>query len=53
MTIIGGSDLYGAVVGAKVKDTGGAKIHYDRNWQGGRYTEGNPTMTSFTWSSTD
>lgn len=29
VTITGGSDLYGAVVGKTVKNTGGSKIHYD------------------------
>ncbi len=29
VTIAGGSDLYGAVVGKSVKNTGGSKIHYD------------------------
>jgi hypothetical protein len=53
VTINGGGELYGAVVGARVKDMGGAKIHYDRQLAGWAYTEGNPTMTSFTWSSTD
>ena len=51
--INGGGQLYGAVVGAKVKDNGGAKIHFDRQLAGWAYTKGNPTMTSFTWSSTD
>jgi hypothetical protein len=53
VTMLGNSDFYGAVVGATVNDTGGAKIHYDRNLAGWAMTEGNPTMTSFTWSSTD
>jgi hypothetical protein len=53
VTINGGGELYGAVVGKKVKDSGGAKIHYDRQLGGWALTEGNPTMTSFSWSSTD
>jgi hypothetical protein len=50
-TILGGSDLYGAVVFNKVKDMGGTHIHYDRNLQRSMFTSGNPTMTSFNWSS--
>ena len=53
ITINGGAEIYGALVGAKVKDMGQAKIHYDRQLGGWAMTEGNPTMTSFTWSSTD
>ena len=53
VTMLGNSDFYGAVVGATVNDSGGAHIHYDRNLGGWAMTEGNPTMTSFSWSSTD
>jgi len=50
-TLVGGSDLYGAVTFGKVKDMGGTNIHYDRNLQRSAFTSGNPTMTSFSWSS--
>ena len=53
VNLLGNSSFYGAVVGATVNDTGGAKIHYDRALGGWAMTEGNPTMTSFSWSSTD
>ena len=53
VTLLGNNDFYGAVVGDTVRDSGGAKLHYDRNLGGWALTEGNPTMTSFTWSSTD
>lgn len=53
ITLNGGSNIYGAIVGKTVKDNGGAQIHYDRQLAGWAYTEGNPTMTSFTWSSTN
>ena len=49
-TLVGGSDLYGAVIFRKVKDMGGTKVHYDRNLQRTGLTSGNPTMTSFNWS---
>jgi hypothetical protein len=32
---------------------GGTAIHYDRNLQRDTLTSGNPTMTSFSWSSAD
>jgi Tfp pilus assembly protein PilX len=53
VTLNGNADIYGAVVGRTVKDNGGAKLYYDVNLKGWAYTEGNPTMTSFTWSSSD
>jgi len=53
VTLIGGSDFYGAVVGSTIYDQGGTKIHYDVNLESWAYTEGNPTMTSFTWSSSN
>ncbi|HET9268359.1 MAG TPA: pilus assembly PilX N-terminal domain-containing protein [Vicinamibacterales bacterium] len=53
VTLLGNSSFYGAVVGATVNDTGGAHIHYDRALGGWAMTEGNPTMTSFSWSSSD
>jgi hypothetical protein len=53
VNLLGSSDFYGAVVGATVNDTGGAHIHYDRALGGWAMTEGNPTMTSFSWSSTN
>jgi len=46
----GNADFYGSVVGATVDDTGGMRIHYDRNLGGRFYTLGNPMMTSFSWS---
>jgi hypothetical protein len=40
ITISGGGDIYGAIVGNSVKDTGGAAIHYDQalaNFAGGGF----------------
>lgn len=50
-TLSGGADLYGAVIFRKIKDMGGTFIHYDRDLQNAALTQGNPTMTSFSWSS--
>jgi type IV pilus assembly PilX-like protein len=52
-SVTGGSDIYGAMVVNKLKDMGGTAIHYDRNLQRSSMTSGNPTMTSFSWSSAD
>lgn len=51
MSFGGGGDFYGAVIANKVTDMGGASIHYDRALDTGGVTQGNPTMTSFTWRS--
>jgi hypothetical protein len=48
-TLSGGSDFYGSIVGATVKDTGGARIHFDRNLAGKFFTAGNPMMSAFSW----
>lgn len=40
ITVSGGGDVYGAIVGKTVKVTGGGDIHYDRalaNWGGGGF----------------
>jgi hypothetical protein len=41
--------VYGAIVGATVKDTGGALFHYDRRGQNDFFVAGNFMMSSFTW----
>jgi len=50
-TLVGGADLYGSVIFGRIKDMGGTRVHYDRNLQRTGLTSGNPTMTSFNWSS--
>ena len=47
----GDNGLYGSLLTKKVKATGGAGIHYDRNLDKSGYTIGNPVMSSFTWKS--
>jgi hypothetical protein len=51
VTFAGGADFYGAVVANVIKDMGGASIHYDRRLQRTAMTKGNPTLTTFSWSS--
>lgn len=53
VNLLGNGSYYGAVVGNVVNDTGGAHIHFDRNLDSWALTEGNPTMTSFSWNSTN
>ena len=50
-SITGGSDFYGAIIANKITDMGGAAIHYDRRLQREAITKGNPTLTTFSWSS--
>lgn len=45
----GGADFYGSMVGATIKDTGGAKFHYDRRLQNDFMMGGAFMMSSFTW----
>lgn len=49
ITVNGGGNVYGAIVGATVKDTGGALFHYDRRGQNDFFVAGNFMMSSFTW----
>jgi Tfp pilus assembly protein PilX len=49
VTVNGGGDVYGAITAATVKDTGGARFHYDRRGQTDFYVAGNYMMSSFTW----
>ena len=50
-SLTGGADYYGALVSYKITDMGGTAVHYDRRLQSSSLTKGNPTMTTFSWSS--
>jgi Tfp pilus assembly protein PilX len=45
----GGSDWYGAVIGADMTDMGGTHIHYDRRLQNKDFMVGPWMLSSFTW----
>jgi Tfp pilus assembly protein PilX len=49
VSITGGSNFYGSVVGASVTDTGGTHFHYDRRLQNDFLVAGSYMMSSFTW----
>ncbi len=49
LTLTGGSDFYGSLIVKKLKDTGGTKLHYDKNLGGFFGIAGNPLLTSFSW----
>ena len=49
ITLVGGADLYGSLVGASITDTGGTAIHHDSNLLKKFLTAGQYMLTSFTW----
>ncbi len=49
LTLTGGSDFYGSLIVKKLKDTGGTKLHYDKNLGSFYGIAGNPLLTSFSW----
>ena len=49
VTLRGGSDIYGAVLGKTIDDSGGTSIHYDRDLPTEFYVTWNTMMSSFSW----
>jgi hypothetical protein len=55
VTLVGNSDLYGAVIASTILNTGGADIHYDRHLRETglfniiKYAPGNPMLSAFSW----
>ena len=55
LTISGSSAIYGEFIASTLTDSGGARIHYDRNlankglFGGVKYQAGNPMMSAFSW----
>jgi Tfp pilus assembly protein PilX len=49
LTLTGGSDFYGSLVVKTLKDTGGTRLHYDKNLGSFFGIAGNPLLTSFSW----
>jgi hypothetical protein len=50
VTLTGGSDFFGAVLGQTVSDAGGTAIHYDRNLSKNTYVVSNFMMEAFSWA---
>jgi Tfp pilus assembly protein PilX len=48
-SLTGGSNWYGALIGATLTDMGGTALHYDRRLQHEDFVPGNWTLESFTW----
>ena len=49
VSVHGGADFYGALIGATVDNSGGTAIHYDRNMGDKFFVAGNFLMSSFSW----
>ena len=50
VTLTGGSDFYGAIVGQTIKDAGGTAIHYDLNLNNTSFIVSNFMLDSFNWA---
>jgi len=50
VTLTGGSDFFGAIVGQTVTDAGGTAIHYDRNLSKNSYIVSDFMLDSFSWA---
>jgi len=49
VTLTGGSDFFGAIIGQTVKDAGGTAIHYDRNLSKNSFIVSNFMLDAFNW----
>jgi hypothetical protein len=49
VSVEGGADFYGSIVGATVADSGGGRFHYDRRLADDFFVAGNYLMSAFTW----
>lgn len=50
VTLTGGSDFYGAMVGQTIKDAGGTAIHYDLNLNNTSFIVSNYMLDAFNWA---
>ncbi len=50
VTLTGGSDFYGAILGQTVIDAGGTAIHYDLNLSNNTFIVSNFMLDSFSWA---
>jgi type IV pilus assembly protein PilX len=50
VTLTGGSDFFGAILGKSVSDAGGTNIHYDRNLSKNSFMVSNYMLDSFSWA---
>jgi hypothetical protein len=50
VTLTGGSDFFGAILGKTVTDAGGTAIHYDLNLMNSSFIVSNYMLDSFNWA---
>jgi hypothetical protein len=50
VTLTGGSDFYGAILGQTITDAGGTAIHYDLNLNNNSFIVSNYMLDSFNWA---
>jgi Tfp pilus assembly protein PilX len=49
ISLVGGSDFYGEILGSTVTDSGGTRFHYDRSLKKKGVAAGNYMLSAFTW----
>lgn len=49
LSLSGGADFYGSLLGASVTIAGGTRVHYDRKLDRSFYTVGNQMLSAFNW----
>jgi len=49
VTLVGGSNFYGEILGSTVTDQGGTHFHYDRSLKNKGYAPSNYMLSAFTW----
>jgi choice-of-anchor A domain-containing protein len=50
VTLTGGGDFFGSIIGRSVNVNGGSQIHYDRNLANTAFNIGNYMLSGFTWN---
>jgi hypothetical protein len=49
VSLVGGSGIYGSVMGATINDNGGTAVHYDRDLPTEFFTSWNSMLSAFSW----
>jgi Tfp pilus assembly protein PilX len=49
VSLVGGSGVYGSIMGATINDNGGTAVHYDRDLPTEFFTSWNSMLSSFSW----
>ena len=49
LSLSGGANFYGSLLGASVTISGGTRVHYDRKLDRTFYSVGNQMLSAFNW----